>query len=150
MPETRLEIQTTIEKMIKAFNAGDLNGLTEVYTDDAELFWPGFGELKGRPALRELWKKQFDACPGAKTTLKRMVIEGNLGVVEAEFTGFHKGLLVLPTGQTIPPTGKQISMISLVIGTMEEGKIKSERHYFDTYQNMVDLGVLPVAEAVAV
>ena len=52
----KAEIEAVNAKWIDFFNKGDFAGVASLYTDDATVFPPGSGMVKGRAAIEALWK----------------------------------------------------------------------------------------------
>ena len=55
------------------------------------------------------------------------------------------GPLETPTGETIPPTGKQVPVRECDIATVKEDLITSHRFYFDQSEFLEQLGLAPPA-----
>ncbi len=65
----------------------------------------------------------------------------NTAIDEGYFIGTHTGPLETPTGETIPPTGKQVRLRECDIATVENGLIASHRFYFDQMEFLEQLGL---------
>jgi len=50
------------------FNKGDFAGVASLYTEDATAFPPGSGMVKGRAAIRAMWKGMADQVSDPKLT----------------------------------------------------------------------------------
>ena len=72
------------------------------------------------------------------------VIEDGATVV-AEWTGWatNTGPLAMPGGTEIPATGKTIEVSGVSIVMVRDGKIATERDYFDNAALMSQLGLMP-------
>lgn len=136
-------LKDEVRRQIQAFNDRNLNQLVDGYADDAELVWPGVGPIKGRQAIAEFWKKQVAAFPDGKVNVKQIITEGDTAVVEYEFTGTNDGPLPLPTGE-MPATHKKLTINAIGIGRSEQGKVKSQREYFDAADALAQFGLMPV------
>jgi uncharacterized protein (TIGR02246 family) len=64
----RAEIEAVNAKWIELFNKGDFDGIASLYTDDAAAFPPGFAIVKGRAAIRGMWKNMADQVSDPKLT----------------------------------------------------------------------------------
>jgi ketosteroid isomerase-like protein len=69
----------------------------------------------------------------------------NTAIDEGYFIGTHTGPLETPTGETIPPTGKQVRLRECDVATVENGLITSHRFYFDQMEFLEQLGLAPPA-----
>jgi steroid delta-isomerase-like uncharacterized protein len=133
---------------IEWFNQGKLDEWIKTVAEDAELFTPMAGTIKGRDAIRGYFAQMRETFPDAKVTIHKMVAEGNTCVTEYTFTGTNRGPMRLPTGDTIPATNKTISGLALDIGVIDDsGQLKSLHQYFDTASGLQQLGLMPAPAA---
>ncbi|WP_426939533.1 ester cyclase [Pseudarthrobacter sp. S3] len=58
-------------------------------------------------------------------------------------TGTNTGPLPLPSGESLPATGKSIRVRSCDVAHVEAGLIKQHAFYFDQMELMAQLGLLP-------
>jgi len=56
---------------------------------------------------------------------------GNVAVDEWYFIGTHSGPLPLPSGESVPATGRQVRVRACDIAIVEGGLITSHHFYFD-------------------
>jgi ketosteroid isomerase-like protein len=66
-----------------------------------------------------------------------------VAIDEGFVVGTNTGPLALPTGRTLPPTGRQVRVRSCDVATVEDGLITSHRAYFDQLELLGQLGLLP-------
>lgn len=57
----KANIEAVNAKWMEFFNKGDFDGLASLYTVDATAFPPGSGMVKGRTAIRAMWKNMAGA-----------------------------------------------------------------------------------------
>jgi len=97
-------IRDAYEQAIKLYNAGDLDGFANSYTEDAALMAPP----RGLAAIREQWGRGQAAFPD-RTVTEDVIIEQD-DAISTEFTwaGTNTGPLVLPDGTELPSTGKRV------------------------------------------
>jgi ketosteroid isomerase-like protein len=73
--------RSTLEAFIAALDAGDLQALDRVFTDDIVMEWPQSGErIVGAQNRREIYSR-FPSLP--HVTLRRMMGSGDLWTLEA-------------------------------------------------------------------
>jgi ketosteroid isomerase-like protein len=73
--------RATLEALVAALNAGDLEGLDKVFTDDVVMEWPQSGErIVGEKNRREVYSR-FPSLP--QVAPRRMTGSADLWVVEA-------------------------------------------------------------------
>jgi steroid delta-isomerase-like uncharacterized protein len=95
----------------------------------------------GADAAIELWKGWADAFPDSRAEFRdAYVAEHGTVVLELTWKGTHRGALQTPTG-SIAATGKQIDVPACVVVQVEDGKARSQRHYFDMATLLRQLGV---------
>ena len=71
-----------IDRHLKAFDEGDLNGILSDYAADAVMFTPD-GPLRGPDAMRPLFRALIAEFgkPGAVFTMKQQLVDGNYGYI---------------------------------------------------------------------
>lgn len=89
--------------------------------------------------LVQRWKTAF---PDLRAQIKDVISSGDRVVVEVEWEGTHRGSLQAPFG-TIPATNKTGRIPATLVMRVENGKIRSSRHYFDLFSLMTQLGLAP-------
>jgi ketosteroid isomerase-like protein len=132
------------EQGFQLYNAGDVEGLVNLYTEDATLVTP-WGTFEGRAAIHEAWRRDKAAFPDGTLTLDVLVEQGDTLGDEWTIVGTHTGPLVMPDGTELPPTGKQIELKGMELVQLRGGKIAVHRLYWDNMAVAGQLGVLPGA-----
>jgi ketosteroid isomerase-like protein len=108
---THDENRATLERMIAATFAGDIDGAAEAMADDAVVEWPQSGErIVGRQACTIVYKNYPGGSPSYE--LRRISGSGDLFVVEA-------------VGQYGPDTTYMTSIVEF-----DDGKIVKQTDYF--------------------
>jgi len=131
------ENKALMRRLIEGFNSGNL----EIYD---ELVAPDFVDHSappGAPATREAWKQKAgmfrSAFPDIHVTIEQSIAEGDLVTTHTVATGTHQGELM-----GIPASGKEISVRSMHIEQIVEGKIVARWEVIDLMGMMVQLGVV--------
>ena len=83
-------------------------------------------------SLNYIYHVAFDA----RFELTNLIIEGGIGVTEADFVGEHIGEFA-----GIPPTHKHVRVPLCVVYEVEDDKIKRARIYFEMPAMFEQLGV---------
>jgi steroid delta-isomerase-like uncharacterized protein len=87
--------------------------------------------IQGRQALITLQQEWRQALPDVKGTIQNSFASGNQALAEITWEGTFQGDLVTPRG-TVPAKGKRLEpLLTAFVYTVEGGKIKEIRHYFD-------------------
>ena len=137
-------IADRVRRLNAAVNAHDLNPIGDMYADDAELTWPGMPTFKGRQAVVAFYAQMFGAFPDVQVTLRRIVEQGDAVAVEYESAGTNGGPLHLPTGELLPATNKHVDVRAASVGAVDrDGRIKTQREYFDQADILAQLGLMP-------
>jgi steroid delta-isomerase-like uncharacterized protein len=140
----------TAEAMIKiareqvdAFNAGDWERLQAGLAADARYDELGTQrKVEGSEKIVELFKGWKTAFPDAAGTVTNALASGNTAAVEVTWEGTHTGPLGTAEG-TIPASGKRQETPAAFFLTFEGGKIKQDRHYFDSMTLLKQIGAQP-------
>lgn len=70
--------------------------------------------------------------------------------IELTWEGTHIGPMAMPDGQELPPSNKRMTVKSVEVIEIEDGKIKVLRHYFDLMTILQHIGAMnPAGTAVA-
>jgi steroid delta-isomerase-like uncharacterized protein len=135
-----------LERNRTAINARDLDGFLDNQQPDVEFVIPGGTRLLGREAVGKYIQVMWTAFPDVKLTFGDQVLSEDSAATEVVMTGTNTGPLNSPNGP-IPPTGKPIHLRSLSILRFEDGRIASERNYFDQLDMLTQLGLAPSPSA---
>ena len=137
------DTKSVFRRQVEAVNAHDVAALSEFYTDDSELIFTGRGPIKGREAIDEYFRLLLRAFPDFTLTVRSLIAEGEAFALEYEAAATHTGPWRLSTGGEIPPSGKAITTIGAIVGSVEDGKVKSQREYVDALELLRQLGLMP-------
>ena len=137
-------IRDAYEQGIGFYNAGDVEGLVNLYTEDATRVTP-FGTFEGRAAIREALSRDKAAFPDHAMTVDVCVEQGDTIAAEWTVAGTHTGPLVMPDGTELPPTGKRIDLKGMELAQLRDGKAAVQHQYWDNMAVAGQLGVLPEA-----
>lgn len=105
-----------VQQYISAFNRGDIDGLCQLFTPDAEIFG-----VHGRVTVevaRPIWKSLMESLR-CQFRVESMVAEGNVVVVRMNDSGESVGPFL---GN--PPTGKRYEVTVIEWFEIEAGKIR--------------------------
>lgn len=130
------------EQARKLYNAGDLDGLANFYTEDATLASPD-GTAQGRVAIRAQWSREKAAFPDRTLTVDVLVEQGNTIVTEFTWAATNTGPLYLPDGTELPPTGKRLETKGMDLVQVRDGKIAVHHLYWDNMALAGLMGFLP-------
>ena len=126
------DIINLLREQIDAQGAGDNDRLAATVTDDLVYIEYGTGRrVEGRQGWLDIWEGWRQVFPDVKGTIQNIIVSGNKVSAETTFEGTFRGDLPTPGG-TIPATGKRMEQFpTVLVATVEGGKIKEEGLYFD-------------------
>ena len=139
-------IRDAYEQGIGFYNAGDVEGLVNSYTEDATRVTP-FGTFKGRAAIREGLSRDKVAFPDRTMTVDVCVEQGDTIAAEWTVASTHTGPLVMPDGTELPPTGRRVEIKGMELVQVRDGKAAVHHQYWDNMAVAGQLGMLPEAAA---
>ncbi|MCX4907869.1 ester cyclase [Streptomyces sp. NBC_00878] len=122
----------------------DIKAVGELFAADAVAVTPDEGEIHGRDNIVEYWKHMTEAVPEATFEAVYSCEVGDTAIDEGYFSGKNTGPLVLPSGESLPATQKEIRIRGVDFATIDaDGRIASYRLYFDQMDFLGQLGLLP-------
>jgi ketosteroid isomerase-like protein len=121
-----------------AFN----KGLAALYAADAVLVTPDQGELRGGEQIARYFRQFIDAFPDGYELLHAHE-SGDSAIDEGYFTGTNTAPLPLPSGESMPATGKRVRVRGCDVATVQNGVITSHRLYFNQMEFLGQLGLAP-------
>lgn len=79
--------ETIVQKQLDAYNARDINGFMDTYSNDIELFnFPAELRTTGIAAMRKGYGDYFDSSPDLHAEIKNRIVIGNMVIDEEEVT----------------------------------------------------------------
>ncbi|MFI8521082.1 ester cyclase [Streptomyces sp. NPDC085481] len=139
------EARTVMDRLTEAVTKPDLDAIAELFAEDAVALTPDEGEIRGRDAIVEYWRSLAEPIPDATFTPLHQYEIGDTAIDEGIYSGVNTGPIPLPTGETLPPTGKTVNIRGVDLATVKDGRIESYRLYFDQMEFLDQLGLLPEA-----
>jgi ketosteroid isomerase-like protein len=131
-----------MDRMTAAFVQQNLDDVGKLYAADAVAVTPETGELHGREAIVAYFEQLVAAFPDGSYELVASYESGNVAIDEGYWVGTNTGPLVMPSGEEIPATGKQLRLRACDIATVDGGMIISHRFYYDQVDFLGQLGLL--------
>jgi len=135
-----------LDKYVELYNAGDLDGVMDLYAEDATQLMPE-GLFEGRAAIRERLARDLEACPDIAWTVESFVEQGDSFSDEWSFVATHTGPFQLPDGTELPPSGRQVALRGMEYVQVRDGLIAVDNLYYDNLAVMTQLGPVPQGAA---
>src|SRR6266849_11154456 len=123
-----------------AINARDLDALDRLQSANFSIVAPGAPGPMNSAQNKAYLQGFLTAFPDLHFEIVRTVAEGDNVVTEWVASGTHKGPLVSPTGQSVPPTGKHAATHGSNTFEVKNGKVTSARVYWDMVELLGQLG----------
>jgi steroid delta-isomerase-like uncharacterized protein len=128
-------------EMIDAINRNDMAAYKALLHSEYSYRGPD-GEVQRGPdagvAIVQIYRTAFP--DDMSLDLKKIHSAGDTAIVEFTGKGTHKGDLA-----GIAPTGRRIEMPIVTVLEMRDGKVHTEREYFDNAHLLQQLGLMPAA-----
>ena len=134
-----------LDRYVERYNAGDLDGVMDLYAEDAEQNMPD-GTFVGRDAIRDRLAQELIAFPDVNHVVRSFVEQGDSFCDEWTFAGTHTGSLLLPDGRDLAATGKRVEVRGMEYCQVnDDGKLIVNTLYYDNLAVLVQLGLVPEA-----
>ena len=125
----------------EAWNERNFDEIAEATAPDARLTIVGSGDtFEGPEGTRAYNKMWADGFPDGSVSIDRVIESGDHVVVEFTGRGTHTGTLATSMGE-IPATGRSVTLQLCDVMEFRNGKIQSQRTYFDTGSLVAQLGL---------
>jgi len=131
-----------LDVYVARYNAGDLDGVIDLYGEDAVQNMPD-GTFVGRSAIRDRLAQELNAFSDVDHTVRSFVEQGDAFCDEWTFAGTHTAPLTLPDGRELAPTGMRIEIRGMEYCLMRDGKLVVNTLYYDNVAVAAQLGLLP-------
>jgi steroid delta-isomerase-like uncharacterized protein len=132
---------------VEAFSQGDWDRYKETYAPDAVYDEIGTGRrLEGVEEIVEVNRSWKEAFPDARGTIGKTWASGDTVTIEVTWEGTQSGPMEGPGGE-LPPSNKRATVRAVQVLDFAEGRIKENRHYFDSLGMFEQLGAFEQAGA---
>src|ERR1700730_8876521 len=135
-------IRDLFDESTMLYGKGDIEGLMELFTDDAVLTVPG-ARYEGKAQVRDYWRQLSRAFPDGTSEVGRSAETDDMFFAEVTSRGTNTGELQLPDGTVIPATGKAGVIAGMLFARVRDGKLVEESIYYDSLTMMSQLGLMP-------
>lgn len=137
------QARDAMDRLTTAMTAKDKEAQAACYAADAVAITPDQGEITGQEAISNYLSQFGESFPDIDYEYVQRYEAGNVAIDEGFVTGTNTGPLPLPSGESLPPTGKSIRVRSCDIAQVEGGLITQHKFYFDQMEFLGQLGLLP-------
>ena len=131
-----VELRKLSEMMLEAWKDRDWDSIRNVLHPDYVYTGPDGQRVAGiEEGLVAGWTSFAESFPDGTYKVNSVYVDGDTVVTEFRFTGTHKGEFA-----GITPTGNQVEIDFCNLMHLQDGKVVSERDYFDTQGLMAQIG----------
>ena len=130
------------EQYIERYNAGDLDGVMDLYAEDSVQQMPD-GFFEGRSAIKDRLAVELNAFSDIAYRYESYVEQDDAFADEWVFVGTHTGPFVLPDGTELPATGRRVETRGMEYVKVRDGKIVVDNLYYDNLAVAAQFGLLP-------
>ena len=136
------ESKATMRRYFGVFEQGNIDLLDELLAPDYVNYSPATPELPTGPeGVKEVVSMFHSAMPDLRVVVEDMIAEGDKVATRYALEGTHKGELFGAT-----PTGRQLSIKSMTVERVSEGKIIEHWRVTDELDMMRQLGAIGTPE----
>jgi steroid delta-isomerase-like uncharacterized protein len=133
------ENKAIVERFWKVWEEGNIDLVEELLAADHVNHNPATPDQPaGAEGVREVVTMFRSAMPDLKVVIEDMIAEGDKVLVRYTLEGTHEGELF-----GIPPTGRRLSIKSMAVERVSEGKLREHWRITDSLDMMQQLGVVP-------
>jgi steroid delta-isomerase-like uncharacterized protein len=136
------ENKAIMRRYFSVFEQGNIDLLDELLAPDYVNHTPATPDLPTGPeGVKGVVSMFRSAMPDLRVIVEDMVAEGDKVAVRYTLEGTHEGELF-----GVPPTGQRLSIKSISVERVSDGKIREHWRVTDSLDMMQQLGVIPVPE----
>ena len=140
---TREEIVALFDRRAAALERRDVTALAGMHAGTGVVESPTVGgSVTGRAAIAQLYEAWFKAFPDMTLTTDKIVIDGDRVAQVATLAGTDTGGFL-----GLPASGKPFRVPLLVLFTVRDQQIVSERRIYDFTGLLIQIGVLKTKQA---
>jgi steroid delta-isomerase-like uncharacterized protein len=133
------ENKAIVQRFWKVWEEGNIDLVDELLAADHVNHNPATPDQPaGAEGVREVVNMFRSAMPDLKVVIEDMIAEGDKVVVRYTLEGTHEGELF-----GVAPTGRRLSIKSIAVERVSEGKLREHWRITDSLDMMQQLGVVP-------
>ena len=136
------EFSELLDLYVERYNALDLDGVMDLYADDAVQLMPE-GLFEGKSAIRKRLARDLIAIPDVHHTVRSFVEQGDTFADRGpswERTPVRSRCRTAPSS---PPTGKRVEVKGMELCVVRDGRLIVDNLYYDNMAVLAQLGLIP-------
>jgi steroid delta-isomerase-like uncharacterized protein len=133
------ENKAIMRRYFDVFDQGNIDLLDELLAPDYVNHTPATPDLPtGREGVKGVVSMFRSGMPDLRVVVEDMIAEGDKVATRYTLVGTHEGELF-----GVPPTGQRLSIKSMTVERVSEGRIREHWRVTDSLEMMQQLGVVP-------
>ena len=144
-----------MDRLVAAHNQHDADALAASYAPGATLFMDGWHEPVDVPTWTVVMDALRQSFPDLTLRCESAATADGLTMAEVRMAGTNTGplnpstvdRLILHTDvEALPPTGRVMDVVGVVVLEHAAGQVTAERHYWPAVAGLVQLGLVTLGE----
>ena len=132
-----------IDEYFEALNTHDYGRVSRFHGEGYQFQAPDLPTWVDNEGNRTHFQQMIDLCSDLAMDPQEKIAGGDYVVVNFAVTGTNDGPIAMPTGQTIPATGRKAALPVSDTLLFKDGKIVRQTLYYDQMGFMMQLGLMP-------
>lgn len=138
-----MNARDVVELVYRTLSDRGPDAVAEFIDPEATLVAADGARIEGREKVLDHLRRERAAFSNLVTEVRVVAVDGPVVVLEGVMRGRHDRELSLPSGHTLPATGREINLEMMVVAQVANDRVTQVRRYFDRLALMAQLGVLP-------
>jgi steroid delta-isomerase-like uncharacterized protein len=115
----------------------DVAALANLYAADCKVTSPMFGNMQGRAAVSESFKRLFKAFPDWKLKTEQLIVDGDRAAIVFSTNATHSAEFM-----GLPATGRTARVTGVLVQRLDDNEVEEELRLYDFTALLVQVGVL--------
>lgn len=147
---TEAQMRAVGKEMLEAWNRHDIEAILERLQEDVLWTDPSLeAPVHGKEAVRASLKDTFTAFPDFHVPTEDFQVYADAKIQSAVSTWTFSGTMTGPLDMGVPATGRSVRIRGAAQSRYRDGLISEYTQYFDSYELMQQMGLLPKATGLA-
>jgi steroid delta-isomerase-like uncharacterized protein len=134
---TREETTQFYDRWHEAWASQNATALANLYGPECKVRSPMFGNMQGRAAVTESFRRLFKAFPDWKLKTEQLIIDGDRAAIVFSTNATHSAEFM-----GLPATGRKALVTGVIVQKLGDGLVQEELRLYDFTALLVQVGVL--------
>ncbi|HJU42759.1 MAG TPA: ester cyclase [Vicinamibacterales bacterium] len=134
---TKDETARFFDRWHQAWAAQDVIALSNLYAPDCKVTSPMFGQMQGRAAVTESFKRLFKIFPDLNMRTEQLIIDNDRCAVVFVTNATHSAEFM-----GLPATGRKAKVSGVLVLKLDDNLVEEELRLYDFTALLVQVGVL--------